>query len=168
MLEIMVVLVLVIILALLVSMNLFKSRQKTKLTRISAELADIAKAVTQFAEDNNYQYPADTARGLPNGLEKYLAGGVWPESIWPEGVFDWDNWTTVAGVPSPQILQVTYRLCDLDDPVSECKDPVLFPHFVRNSSIFYCLSGPCVPHQSTPNVPGYCVNCKPKEVNPPL
>jgi len=89
--------------------------------------------------------------------------------VWPHGVFDWDNWTTVNGQPSPQILQISYRLCDLvsdpSEPVTDCQDPILFPTFTQYSSIFYCISGPCVPHQNAPTDPGYCVDCRVKKVN---
>lgn len=166
--EIVIVTAIITFLAFLVAVNYPKLKARSKLSRISSELASIATSTTQFALDNNNQFPPDVIRAVPPGLEKYLIGGVWPKSIWPEGVFDWDNWTTVDEQPSPQILQVTYRLCDLDDDISFCRDPILFPHFTRYSSIFYCISGPCVPHQAYPLDPGYCVNCKPKEVNPPL
>lgn len=168
--ELLIVIVVIAILATLVMVSMGRAKEKAKLSRVTAELQDIAKAVTQYAEDNNYQYPADTSRSVPPGLEKYLSGGVWPTSIWPHGVFDWDNWTHPGpGVnQGKQIFQITYRLCDNDDPLSYCSDPVLFPHFGRNSAIYYCISGPCIPHESEPTAPGYCVNCKTKEVNPPL
>lgn len=142
-----------------------KLRSRSKLTRITEELNGIATAVTQYAEDNNYAYPADTSRSVPPGLEKYLAGGKWPTSVWPEGVFDWDSWVNGS---NQQIYQMSYRLCDISDPIASCSDPQLFPHFTRNSSIYYCISGPCVPHRDYPTDPGYCVNCKPKEINPPV
>lgn len=136
-------------------------RERSKLARVSADLFDMGSAVTQYVQDNNYQYPADVSRGMPNGLEKYLAGGVWPKSIWAHGLFDWDNWTNNG----QQVYQITYHLCDVNDPIEYCSDPVLFPTFVRDSGIFYCISGPCIPHQNEPTIPGYCVNCTIKKVN---
>ena len=162
--ELIVVVALIAILSYLSVVGYTRSKQKSKLARVSSELTEISLSVQQYYEDNNYQYPADTSRGVPPGLEKYLAGGTWPKSVWPNGVFDWDNWL----IQGSRVCQATYRLCDVSDPDSSCSDPVLFPHFVRNSSIFYCITGHCVPHESTPLVPGYCVNCKVKEQNPPL
>jgi hypothetical protein len=140
-----------------------RARSTAKLSRVSTELTDIATSVTQYAEDHAYQYPPDASRGVPPGLEKYLAGGTWPTGGWPQGVFDWDNWLHPTN--GQQVYQISYRLCDTDDPVEDCSDPVLFPNFVRNSSIFYCISGPCIPHHDSPDVPGYCINCTPKEQN---
>lgn len=159
--EVTIVIVVILILATLSVIYLAKARQKAKLSRVSTELTEIATSLSQYAEDNNYQYPADTNRSVPPGLERYLQGGTWPVSQWPTGVFDWDNWT----INGAKVYQISYRLCDIDDPISACSDPVLFPNFVRNSSIFYCISGACVPHESSPTVPGYCVNCNPKERN---
>ncbi len=159
--EITIVIVVILILATLSVLYLAKARQKAKLSRVTTELTEIATSLSQYAEDNNYQYPADTSRSVPPGLEHYLQGGTWPESAWPTGVFDWDNWT----INGAKVYQISYRLCDNSDPISACSDPVLFPNFVRNSSIFYCISGACVPHEASPTVPGYCVNCTPKEQN---
>ena len=161
--ELMIVITLITILAFLATVSFLRFRQRSKLARVSVQLADVPTALTQYAEDNNYQYPADVSRSVPPGLERYLVDGVWPKSVWPEGVFDWDNW--IHPTTSQQIYQITYRLCDLDDPIASCSDPVLFPNFVRHSGIFYCISGPCLPHISYPTVPAYCVNCIVKQIN---
>ncbi len=167
--ELIVVAAIITILATILTYSMARLRQRAKLTRVSAELTDISKAVSQYAQDNNYQYPADAARGAMPGLEKYLAGGTWPTSIWPHGLFDWDSWISGGG---QQVYQISYRLCSLTDPIAYCSDPILFPHFTRNSSIYYCVSdatgGSCSPHQDYPTDPGYCVNCRTHEVNPPL
>jgi prepilin-type N-terminal cleavage/methylation domain-containing protein len=160
-LELVIVVALIAILAYLVTTSLLKMREKAKLSRVSNELSSIATSVTQYYQDNNYTYPADVDRAVPPGLEKYLAGGVWPTSVWPHGVFDWDNWVNNG----QHVYQISYRLCDLNDPIEYCSDPILFPNFTRYSSIFYCISGPCVPHRDHPTDPGYCVNCTPHEVN---
>lgn len=166
--EILMVLVIIIILSFLAIFSYYRAQSKSKLARVSAELTDIAKSLTLYVEDNNDNYPADTARDVPPGLEKYLAGGTWPTSAWPHGVFDWENWV----LNNQQVYQITYRLCDTGDPVDTCSDPVLFPHFTRYSGIYNCIFGPCVPQRDhisdIPPPPGYCINCKPKEVNPPL
>jgi prepilin-type N-terminal cleavage/methylation domain-containing protein len=164
-LELLVVITLIIILAVMIYIGIYRMESNAKLARVTNELTAIANAATEYAQDNNNTYPADVSRGIPPGIQPYLAGGLWPISIWPHGVFDWDNWTTVNGQPSPQILQISYRLCGLSDPVQDCSDPVLFPDFTRDSAIFYCISGPCIPHQSDPTAPAYCVNCNPKNIN---
>lgn len=160
--ELMVVISIIAILSTLVTVSFRKSREKAKLARVSAELSSIATSVTQYAQDNNFQYPEDADRSVPPGLEKYLAGGVWPKSIWPHGVYDWDNWVDGSG---NRTYQITYRLCNLGDPASYCSDASLFPGFTSQSGIYYCIQGNCVPHKDNPGAQGYCVNCKPKEVN---
>jgi prepilin-type N-terminal cleavage/methylation domain-containing protein len=160
--ELLVVITIIIVLTMLAFVSYRRSSSNAKLSATATELQQIATSVTQYAQDNN-GYPADVSRSVPPGLEPYLEGGVWPTGPWPSGVFDWDNWTHPTN--GQQIYQVTYRLCDLDDPIASCADPVLFPDFGRNSSIFYCISGPCIPHSSSPTVPGYCVNCTPRKQN---
>lgn len=159
--EIVIVVSLLILVSTLVTVSLLKSRQKAKLARVTTDLVGIASSVAQYAQDNNYQYPADVARGVPPGLERYLVGGVWPTSAWERGIFDWDSFIR-DGV---QTYQISYRLCGPGDPDSYCSDAALFPNFTRNSSIFYCISGNCAPHHSAPDVPGYCVNWEDKTVN---
>jgi prepilin-type N-terminal cleavage/methylation domain-containing protein len=160
--ELVIAIVVIAVLSVLTIVYLGKARAKSKLSRVATELSQIAEAVTQYAEDNNYQYPPDVSRNVPPGLEKYLENGTWPKSVWPHGVFDWDNWVSSDG---QQVYQISYRLCDTNDPIAYCSDSTLFPNFVRNSAIYYCISGPCAPHKDTPTVPGYCVNCKPPEQN---
>ncbi len=165
--ELMIAIAIIVILATIITLYLFKQRSNSKLARVTEELTTMSTALSQYAEDNNYVYPADVDRGLPPGLEKYLAGGQWPISVWPHGVFDYDNWqrTDSGANYGKQVYQISYRLCGLSDPVSYCQDPVLFPTFTQKSSIFYCISGPCVPHRDAPFDPGYCVNCNPKKQN---
>ena len=160
--ELIIVVAIISILAVLVFVNLRRSKEKAKLSRVSTELSNISNSINQYYQDNNYQYPDDATRDVPPGLEKYLAGGTWPESIWPHGVFDWDN---IHGPGGDQIYQIIYRLCDTDDPIAYCSDPILFPNFTRYSGILYCVQGPCIPHEDHPTDPAYCVNCKPKEIN---
>ncbi len=162
MVELIVVMTIVIVLTVLFFASYTKVKARARLSRTTTELTQIASALNQYAQDNG-GYPADVSRSVPPGLEKYIQGGVWPTSAWPNGVFDWDNWTHPTN--GQQIYQISYRLCDNSDPIASCSDPDLFPNFVRNSSIFYCVSGPCIPHEASPTVPGYCVNCKPKEQN---
>ena len=159
------VIALVAILAIITTLYVTRLRAQSKLARVGADLTVIASALNEYAQDNNYQYPADVSRAVPPGLEKYLAGGVWPTSAWPNGEFDWDNW---LGANNQQVYQISYHLCNTGDPVATCSDPILFPNFVQDSSIFYCISGPCIPHQNEPTIPGYCINCviKPQNYTP--
>lgn len=171
--ELLVVITIIILLVYLAFVSYVNLTARSKVSRVSLELAGIANAATQYAQDNGFQfpgptdpYPADVDRGIPPGLEKYLAGGAWPVSVYPRGVFDWDSWP--SPIDGTQVHQVTYHLCGLNDDISFCSDPILFPHFTRYSSIFYCIDGTCVPHEFHPYDPGFCVNCKIKAVNPPL
>lgn len=167
MVELLIAIAIIAVIAGLVTTYVYKRRAQTKLARVTAELTMLASALAQYAEDNNYTYPGDAGRGIPPGLEKYMAAGSWPVSIWPNGVFDYDQWTH-PGPGADQgkpIYQVSYRLCDLGDPIESCSDPDLFPNFTRYSAILYCISGPCVPHVDHITDPGYCVNCTRKEMN---
>lgn len=166
-LELTIAVVILAILAAIVAVSIYRRRADSKLARVTTELYELSNGLVQYAEDHNYTYPADVDRGIPPGLEAYLPAGTWPISVWPKGVFDYDNWTRTDAGPNygKQVYQISYRLCGLSDDISYCSDPVLFPNFVRNSSIYYCISGPCVPHRDTPTVPGYCVNCNPKKQN---
>lgn len=129
---------------------------RARLTKVEANLATAATAMFQYAADNGYVYPPDTSRALPSGIEPYLSNSNFStEKIFPYGVFDYDNWT----ISGQKVYQVSYRLCNISDPDSRCSDPVLFPDFVKNSAIYYCISGNCIPHESSPTAPAYCVTC---------
>jgi len=159
--ELIIATTIIIVLAGLAVLGTYRYKANAKLSRVTTELSTLATATTQYAEDNNYTYPADVARGMPSGLEKYLPGQVWPASIWPRGQFDYDAWPNNG----QQVYQISYHLCSTGDPASTCADPILFPTFTSDSTIFYCISGPCIPHQDEPTIPGYCVNCTIKKVN---
>jgi prepilin-type N-terminal cleavage/methylation domain-containing protein len=133
---------------------------KSKLSRVSSELSTLATSMSLYAEDNDHMFPSDVSRGLPPGLEKYLPNNQWPTSVWPHGSFDYDTWPN----GNQQVYQISYHTCGIGDPVSYCRD-AQFPTFVNDSSIFYCISGPCIPHSGEPNIPGYCVNCQVKKLN---
>ena len=180
--ELIVVIALVAILSVLVILSLYRVKQKARLSVLSDDLFTIAKSVNQYVDDHNYAYPPTASRGVvPTGLDAYLLGGVWPTGPWKLGQFEWDNLiytyhaqVTPSGVPAAyqpylgkKLYQASYHLCPLNDPnpTVNCVDPVLFPNFIPDSSIFYCLDGPCVPHQDEPEIVGYCVNCKVKQVN---
>jgi prepilin-type N-terminal cleavage/methylation domain-containing protein len=166
MLELVIAVAIMVILSYFVYVNVGHLRAQSKLTRVSNELATLSQAMTLYAQDNNYQYPPDVSRGLPSGLQLYLANSAWPTSVWPYGVYDWDNWT--HPVNGQQIYQMSYRLCDLNNAAIDpkrCTDPILFPNFTVYSAIYFCAQGPCIPHHDDINAPAYCVNCVVKKVN---
>jgi len=164
--ELVIVIALIAILAYLLTLGLFRARANSKLARVSSELVILSQAMTTYAQDNNYQYPPDASRGLPSGLENYLSKSQYPASVWPYGVYDWDNW--IHPVNGQQIYQMSYRLCTLNDASIDpkrCADPILFPTFNQYSAIFYCVQGPCIPHVDDITAPAYCVNCPVKKEN---
>lgn len=128
------------------------------MARAKLEFRSLATAIHLYAEDHGGM-PPDVARGLPPGLEAYLAGGHWPDAPWPGSVYDWDNWTDpVTGTP---ILQVSIRFCPLGQP-TQC----VFPNeewatnFDHLSAVYYCFEGQCRSHMTRPiDHPGYCINC---------
>lgn len=144
--------------------------ERSYMARSDTEMRQIVNALQLYYEDY-HQYPSDADRGLPPGLEKYLAPGRWPEAAWPESVYDWDNWHhdpsdpqeqgQTFHPPEGQIYQISIRFCEMGDPET-CRFPQTSwaENFEINSSYFYCIEGPCRSH---PNedlcYPGYCVNC---------
>jgi hypothetical protein len=106
-------------------------------------------------------YPPDTSRDIPPGLEEFLAPGIWPDAAWEGGVFDWENWEDPVN-PDQRILQISIRFCPVGQP-AQCKFPQAdwAMGFDINSSVYYCVEGACRAHLSRPiNHPGYCVNCQ--------
>ncbi len=128
-----------------------------------AELNAIGNAVQLYVGTNN-DYPADVSRGiLPVGLGPLLQkdgmNGSWPTPPYPGAVYDYDY------TDSPErIVQVSLRYCDAGDTAT-CKKNFPREDFVTdawdsNSSIYYCIKGPCRAHFSQPaEHPGYCINC---------
>jgi len=170
--ELIIVIAVIVLLSYLVFVYLAQFRSKAKLSKVDTDLTSIANAASQYAQDNQLQYPGatdpyphDVDRGIPPGLEKYLAGGAWPTSAWPHGVFDWDSWP--SPIDGTQVHQVTYHLCGLNDPIEYCSDPILFPFFTRYSSIYYCIDGTCVAHEFHPYDPAWCLNCQVHKKNYP-
>jgi prepilin-type N-terminal cleavage/methylation domain-containing protein len=162
-LELIVTTAIILLLSTIATISYFRSRQQSKLTRVSTELVAMADAAFQYYQDNNNSYPPETAQGVAPGIEKYIQGGNWPTGPWPRGGYDWDNWIHPGN--GQQIYQVSYHICQPGDSAALCQDATLFPNFTQNSSIFFCISGPCIPSLTVPAAPAYCVNCKPKEQN---
>lgn len=136
-----------------------KARNAALFSRAKAELQSINKSLQLYLDDF-YDYPPDTNRDIPPGLEAYLEPGIWPDAAWPGSVFDWDNWADPDN-PGQRIYQISIRFCPIGQP-SQCKFPnePWAASFDINSSVYYCISGNCRAHLSQPiNHPGYCVNC---------
>ena len=153
--EILIVLVVIGILASM-ALNYFQSAaEKARLARVQTELNSISKAAVTYmiAEQD---IPADVDRGLPNGMEEYLTNDDWPQGPWGESVYDWDNYS-VSGNP---VLQVSLRFCDISGSPCTFPDYEWAEDFNSNSSLYYCIYGPCQAHPTAPaSTPGICVNC---------
>jgi len=145
--ELLVVIAIIGLLASFGMSNLIRARAKGKAAKAISELDAIRTAAELYVSDNG-DYPPDVDRDIPPGIESYLAPGQWPEGPWNGSVYDWDNWN------DGEIIQVTLRMC----PISgTCNPP--FKDWTRYSSMYYCITGNCVPHESYPDDPGWCVNC---------
>lgn len=128
--------------------------------RAQAEFKSVRESLAMYANDNNGEYPPDTSRDIPPGLEQYLAPGIWPEAAWPGSVFDWENWDDPDN-PGEKIYQISVRFCPIGEP-DECRfpDEEWAENFDINSSVYYCIEGACRSHIGRPiNHPGHCINC---------
>lgn len=154
------VLVVISIIALLATFSLVymsQVRERAYMAGAKHEFHSISQALELYVYEYG-DYPTDTVRAMPPGLEKYL-GGTWPSVIWPDSVFDWDNWTATSG---EKIYQISIRFCPQGGSLSQCHFPSepWASGFGVDSSVYYCVSGPCRAHINQPlNYPGYCVNC---------
>lgn len=138
------------------------ARENAKLSRVRAELRQIALALELYVDNTNGIYPADVARNvLPAGLAPYLGSNGWPVPPWPGAFYDWDNWN-IAGVV---VQQISVRFCPLaTSPSSDCTFPGyswITPAWDGYSSVYYCVTGPCRAHESQPPAhPAYCLGGK--------
>ena len=157
--ELIIVMAVIGILASIVFSSLNIQRERAYDAKAVIEVRTIYGAILQYRDDYR-AFPADVARGLPNGLEQYLGPGAWPDGPWPNSVYDWDNWTDPDD-PSKRIIQISIRFCEAGQP-----DTCQFPDrpwaagFGVNSSVYYCVRGTCRSHISEDvDYPGVCVNC---------
>ncbi|MEI7719734.1 MAG: type II secretion system protein [bacterium] len=160
-LEILIVVTVVGLLAALATLASYDTLQQSRMTRAQEELRNVYTALKLYANDHGGAYPPDTNRDVPPGLEKYLAGGVWPQAPWPNAVFDWENWApgALAYPPQAQVYQISIRFCDTNGNCTFPNEPWA-AGFDTNSAVYYCISGQCRAHSSQPvNHAGYCVNC---------
>ena len=157
--ELLIAIAIIGILSSVVLTHLSDAREIARFGQAQAELNSVHDSLELYRSVNDGNYPADTNRDIPPGLEQYLAPGIWPDAAWPGSVFDWENWDDP--VTSEKIYQISIRFCPIGKP-SECKFPdrEWAENFDISSSVFYCIEGPCRPHIGKPaNHPGYCTNC---------
>ncbi|MCA9364055.1 type II secretion system protein [Candidatus Kaiserbacteria bacterium] len=157
--ELLIVIAIIMILAHLIFPVLTKAREAAYLVRAKQEFLSIYQSLQQYRSEYG-EFPDDTNRNIPPGLEEFLAPGIWPDAAWPGSVFDWENWEDPDD-SSKRIMQISVRFCPIGQP-SECKFPQQdwANNFDINSAVYYCVEGACRSHISKPiNHPGYCVNC---------
>ncbi len=158
--ELLVVISILGILATLVLPLITSARKAAYTARAKTELRNIGVAVERYAIDNG-NYPADTSRNLPPGLEAYLGGGNWPLAPWPGSVYDWDNWTPaqLQYNPKTDTRQISIRFCSTPGTCTFPNEPWA-ENFDYYSSVYYCISGSCRAHADMPmSHPSYCINC---------
>ena len=157
--ELLVVIAVIGILSSVVLAALVKARSSAAFARAKLEFRSLATAIELYTEDHGGVFPADVDRGLPPGLEVYLAGGDWPNAPWPGSVYDWDNW--IDPDTGKIIMQISVRFCPLGQPtLCRFPDETWTAGFDYYSAVYYCLEGTCRSHISKPiDHPGYCINC---------
>ncbi|MDO8517729.1 MAG: prepilin-type N-terminal cleavage/methylation domain-containing protein [bacterium] len=162
-LEALTVIIIIGILAVIVVVAVFQARSKAHFSRTVDEFHQISAAM-ELSYVANGAYPPDANRGLPNGAEQYITGGVWPLPVYPGSVFDWDHWTPtqLTYPPFQEVVQISVRFCPAGGALSTCTFPnePWAANFDVNSAVYYCIKGPCRAHSSQPPThPAYCVNC---------
>lgn len=160
--EVLIVVAVLGILTALVMSTISSARERAYFSRANTEFATMANAVRLWVIKYNY-YPSDVSRGLPAGIEEFIAkndtSSIWPEAPWPDSVYDYDQWLDLDGV---ETYQISIRFCPKGGPYSACKfpDQPWAKDFNINSALYYCIKGNCRAHSyESPNYPGYCVNC---------
>lgn len=152
----------------LVAINPRRMMDEAKFSQAKEHLSLLNNAMEAYLVINGGVYPEDVDRGIPGGVEKELKTGNWPDTPWgPPTTYDWDN--IYDPNTGQQYYQFSIRFCELNNP-SNCRFPELewAENFDSNSSVFYCMEGPCKAHRSSPpDHPAYCVNCKIKEIPNP-
>jgi len=159
--ELLVVIAIIGILSSVVLGSLNSARASALEARAHGQFKTFQTALELYKNDNAGEYPPDSDRDLPSGMEAYIAGGVWPEGPWPGSVYDWDNWED-PDVSGARIYQISVRFCPTGGPLSACvfPDEDWAEDFDIDSAYYFCISGNCRSHASQPvEYPGKCVNC---------
>ena len=156
--ELLVVIAIVGILAAITVGGFNIAREKARFAVAKQEFHNIHNAVQLYITEYG-NYPSDAARGVaPAGLAQYLSGGVWPTPPWPGSYFDWDR------DDNQGIYQISVRFCpagSVDTLACQFPEESWASGFNVDSSVYYCISGPCKAHiGQPPSYPGYCIyNC---------
>ncbi len=122
-------------------------------------------ALQMLLSNNGGIYPPDSPRNvLPVTLEPYLNTQPMNQRAGPRpsSVYDRDNVTTPSQSPIQPYIQLGIRFCPIAWPIDACR----FPNEVRaswfdiNSSVFFCVNGPCRSHAfEAITYPGKCLDC---------
>ncbi len=157
--ELLIVVAIISILSSIILSTVRGAYESAYLAKSKKEFNSVAESLELYKSNNDDNFPADTNRDIPPGLQQYLAPGIWPDAAWPGSVFDWENWNDPE--TGHKIYQISVRFCPVGQP-AQCKFPKKSwaDDFDISSSVFYCLSGACRAHIDRPvDHPGYCVNC---------
>lgn len=166
--ELLVVVSIITILSSLLLVAVRRGIERAYYIKAKAELRSIEKALYLYMLRNNFNYPADVGRGLPSGLEDYLASDEWPDPPWLNSHYDWDYWDSnsdnpdagsLSYPPEGEVYQISVRFCEHND-LSTCTFPkeTWADNFDYYSAAYWCLSGPCRAHGGIPyNHPGCCI-----------
>lgn len=169
--ELLVVIAIIGLLASIVLVSYRNVTRKAYIARTKVEIKQIVYALELYAMDNNYSYPCDINRDLPSGIEKYLSSNpAWPKAPWPGGVYDWDYWDPDPGstggcagdlAQDPRnapVYQISIRFCDISGTACNFPNESWASNFDVQSSVYWCISGPCRAHGSIEyNHPGCCI-----------
>lgn len=169
--ELLIVVAIIGILSSIIFVSFIVARDKAYAVRTKAEVRAIILALELYFMDNDYQYPCDVNRDLPPGLEKYLSTSPnWPKAPWLGSVYDWDYWSpdpgstggcagSLAYDPKDQpVYQLSIRFCDISGSNCNFPNKSWAANFDSQSSVYWCISGPCRAHGSANyNHPGCCM-----------
>jgi len=159
--ELLIVISVIMILSSVMVVGVKRYLDAAAFSRAKVEVKSMNQALHMYMTDHGYDYPADVDRGMPPGIEKYLASDPdWPEAPWPGSYYDWDRWdsdssNTKAGnldhPPDGEVLQISIRFCELGNS-SNCHFPNMkwAEGFNYYSSVYWCIAGPCRAHGSQP------------------
>ncbi len=178
--EILIVIAIISLLASIVLISVFGARERAYFARTQKEMRSMVEALNLYFLDYDYAYPCDVDRSLPPGLEEYLSSRPsWPSAPWPGSVYDYDFWVEdPSSMPDPSnpgsncpgalsydpknppVYQISVRFCPMGGPLSACRFPKesWASDFEVNSSVYYCIEGPCRAHGGEPfDYPSCCI-----------
>ncbi|GAC1391174.1 MAG: hypothetical protein NVSMB46_02720 [Candidatus Saccharimonadales bacterium] len=164
---ILVISVIGILAAITISAGLPNWREHTALTAAHSELHMMSNATTLYVSKYN-AWPPDTARGVDPGITEFLGAqasrNIFGQGPWKGSMYDWNNWPPDPTNGPLQTYEIEIMFCQPTDPISVCqnnfpKEPWVGTNWDQYSGVYYCIKGSCRSQQSSPNHPGYCINC---------